>query len=98
VVSWKDGSTSYIQLRELKNSYPVETAEYAISNQINTKPPFIWWVPYVLRKRERLISKVEKGKTQYWHHTHKYGIELPKSASEALEIDWKTELHSGMTQ
>jgi hypothetical protein len=90
LVSWKDGSTSYVSLREMKNSYPVETAEYAISNQINTKPAFIWWVPYVLFKCERLISKAKKSKTKYWHHMQKYGIELPKSASKALEIEQKT--------
>lgn len=43
----------------------------------------------MMRKRERLISKLKKGKTKYWHRTHKYVIELPKSVSEALEIDRK---------
>ncbi len=41
LVSWKDGSTSYVPLREMKNSYPVETAKYAVSNKIDTKPAFI---------------------------------------------------------
>jgi hypothetical protein len=45
----------------------------------------------VMRKRERLISKIMKGKTKYWQRTHKYGIELPKSVQEALEIDCRTD-------
>jgi hypothetical protein len=44
-------------------------------------------VPYVLRKRERIIQKV---KTQYWKRTHKYGVELPKSVKQALAIDRNT--------
>jgi hypothetical protein len=77
-------------LRELKNSHPIETADYAVANKINTKPAFAWWVPHVLRKRNQLIAKLKKSKTEYWHRSHKYGIELPKSVSEALEIDRKT--------
>jgi hypothetical protein len=74
----------------MKNSFPVETAEYAVANKIDTKPAFVWWVPYVMRKRSQLICKIKKGKTKYWHRTHKYGIELPKSVDEALEIYRRT--------
>ena len=35
LVAWKDGTTSYIPLREMKNSFPVETAKYAVSNKID---------------------------------------------------------------
>jgi hypothetical protein len=90
LVSWKDGTTTYVPLREMKNSFPVETAEYAVANKIDTKPAFVWWVPYVMRKRSQLICKIKKGKTKYWHRTHKYGIELPKSVDEALEIYRRT--------
>jgi len=90
LVSWKDGTTTYVPLREMNNSVPEEAAENAVANKIDTKPAFIWWVPYVMRKRSRLICKVKKGKTKYWHRTNKYGIELPKSVDEALEIDRRT--------
>jgi len=90
LVAWRDGSTSYVPLREMKNSFPLETADYAVSNNIHTKPAFTWWVPRVLRKRDRLICKLKKGKTKYWQHTHKYGVELSKSAQEALDINYKT--------
>jgi hypothetical protein len=59
-------------------------AEYALSNKIQEEPAFKWWVPTVLRKRERIINKVKK---KYWRTTHKFGIRLPKTMKEALHLD-----------
>ena len=86
-VEWKDGSTSWVHLRDLKDSNPVELAEYAVANKISEEPAFAWWVRDVLRRRDRIIKKV---KSRYWSRTHKFGIELPKSVAEALEIDRRT--------
>eukprot|EP00978_Attheya_sp_CCMP212_P008877 scaffold20848_cov68-Attheya_sp.AAC.1 len=83
-VQWKDGSTDWIALKDLKESYPVELAEYAINSKIDDEPAFAWWVPYTMKKRERIISKV---KSKYWARTHKYGIRAPKNIKEAKEID-----------
>ncbi len=101
LVSWKDGTTTYVPLRDMKNSYPVETADYAINNNIAKEPAFSWWVPHVQRKREHIIGKLKKKK--YWSKTHKYGIELPKSVKEALAIDrrmattfWHDAIHKEM--
>jgi hypothetical protein len=38
--------------------------------------------------RNRIIEKLSKKK--YWQRTHKYGIELPKSVAEALDINQRT--------
>eukprot|EP00980_Cylindrotheca_fusiformis_P025880 scaffold14789_cov72-Cylindrotheca_fusiformis.AAC.2 len=65
----------------------VEVAEYAVANKIEEEPAFKWWVPYVLKKRNRILSKV---KSKYWRTTHKFGIELPHSVEEAYEIDKRT--------
>ena len=46
--------------------------------------PVKWWVLYVLRKRERIISK---AKAKYWRTTHKYGVKLPNNVKEALHLD-----------
>ena len=83
-VEWRDGSASWVPLKDLKVSNPVELAEYAVTNKIDTEPAFNWWVQKVLWKREWIIKKV---KSQYWKCTHKYGIELPHSVEEALAID-----------
>jgi hypothetical protein len=87
LVSWKDGSTSWVPLKDMKDSFPVEVAEYAMVNKIIEEPAFAWWAKQVLRKRDRIIKKV---KSRYWDHTHKYGILLPKSIKEALRIDRET--------
>ena len=86
---WKDGSTSWENLCKLKESHPVETAEYAMTMGIDHEPAFNWWVPYVLKKRQSIISLVKKRQTRYLKRTHKFGIEVPKSIDEALELDKK---------
>ncbi len=57
---WRDGSTSWIDLKDLKESHPVQTAEYAIATGIDHEPVFNWWVHDVLRCRGRIISLVKK--------------------------------------
>jgi hypothetical protein len=87
MVTWKDGSSDWIKLKDIKDSYPVQVAEYAVTNNIAHEPAFNWWVHDVLRKRNRIISKV---KSKYWRTTHKFGIRVPKSVEEALQIDEET--------
>lgn len=71
-------------MKDVKDSYPVELAEYVIQNQISEQPAFTWLVPYTIKKKARIIDKV---KSKYWERTHKYGIRIPKSVKEALEVD-----------
>ena len=33
LVSWKDGSTSWVPLKDMKEAYPVQVAEYAVANK-----------------------------------------------------------------
>ncbi len=83
-VEWKGGTSDWISLKDLKHAYPVQLAEYAIRNKIDKEPAFAWWVPYVIKKRKVIISKL---KSKYWQRTHKYGIQLPKTVKEAYDID-----------
>lgn len=85
-VKWKDGSGDWVELKDLKDSYPVQLADYAVQMKLEDEPAFAWWVPYVLRKRKRIIGKL---KSKYWQRTHKYGVEVPKSVQEAKRIDEK---------
>jgi hypothetical protein len=85
----KDGSTSWENLADLKESHPLETAEYAVTQGIHHKPAFTWWVPHVLKKRDQIISLVCKRTTRYLKRTHKFGIEVPKTVKEALALDRK---------
>ena len=49
-VEWKDGTVSWVDLKDLEASNPVELAEYAIANEIEEEPAFKWWVKDTLRK------------------------------------------------
>jgi hypothetical protein len=84
---WKESSLSWEKLSDLKESHPLETAEYALTMGINHKPAFNWWVHHVLKKRDRIISAVARRSTCYLKQTHKFGIEIPRTVKEALELD-----------
>ena len=84
LVQWRDGSTQWIALKDLKQSNPVECAEYAVSCGIDKEPAFSWWVPYTLKKRDRIIGSVN---TRAQRESHKYGIELPRNVQHAKIID-----------
>jgi hypothetical protein len=86
---WKDGSTSWESLADLKESYPIETSEYAVTKGLDHEPTFNWWVPHVLKKHDQIISLVCKWTTRYLKRTHKFGIEIPKTVKEALALDRK---------
>jgi hypothetical protein len=93
---------SWVKLKDLKASNPVELAEYAVANQIAEELAFKWWVSNTLRKQNRIISKVTK---KYWLMMHKCGCKLPHSVEEALEIDrqmgtdhWQRALNKEMSK
>ena len=45
-VQWKDGSTLWEKLSDLKESHPVEGAEYALSQGLMNESAFNWWVDF----------------------------------------------------
>ncbi|MEL6803974.1 MAG: hypothetical protein AAFO91_09360, partial [Bacteroidota bacterium] len=90
-VEWKDGSTSWVPLRDLKESNPVEVAEYAEANRILSEPAFTWWARHALRQRDRIIKAIVKTReTRYQRREQKFGIDLPKTVEQALQIDKTT--------
>jgi hypothetical protein len=84
LIQWAGGSESWIALKDMKESHPVEVAEFARARGIHDEPAFSWWVPYVIRKRDVILSKL---KARIRKTTHKYGIEIPTSLEHAYEID-----------
>ena len=83
-VEWIDGTSSWIPLSDIKESNPIEVAEYSIAHGIDHEPALAWWVNQVLRKRERIIKQV--------HHrlakkSLKFGVTVPNSVKEALALD-----------
>ena len=84
-VRWKGGSGDWVAMKDLKESYPVQLADYAIANDLQAEPAFAWWVPHTLKKRTAIIGKMKS--TKHWERTHKYGIRVPRNVKEAFEID-----------
>lgn len=83
-VQWKDGTQQWIPLKDLKESNPVEVAEYVMKHELVDEPAFAWWVPHTLRKRDRIIAAVN---ARVKKKTHKYGIMVPTTISEAYALD-----------
>jgi hypothetical protein len=75
-------------LKDLKESHPIEVAEYAIANKLVSEPVFEWWVPSVMR---RTGSNTESVKSRMVKRTHKFGIRIPRTVEEALKLDRQSE-------
>ena len=82
-IQWKDCSTSWEKLSNLKELHPVECEEYAVSQGLMNEPAFDWWVGYVLKKHESIISLVKKRNMRNLKRNEKFGIALPKKIKEA---------------
>lgn len=61
LVEWKDGSSNWIALKDLKVSNPIELAEYAIANELQDEPAFQWWIREAIRQRNRIIKKIKRS-------------------------------------
>ena len=46
-IKWKDGSTTWNKLKDIKDSYRAQLAEYAVENRVSEEPAFTWWVKFV---------------------------------------------------
>ena len=83
-VEWKDGTTSWLPLTELKETNTVEVAEYAVANRIDDEPAFDWWVKDIIRRKQRLIKL---SKARHIRRGYKFGIRVPRTCKEALALD-----------
>ena len=83
-IKWRDGTTKWVSLEDLKEFNPIEVAEYFKAHNIQEEPAFAWWVSYTLRKRDRIIASVNSHVRK---SSHKYGIEIPMSIKHAEDID-----------
>ena len=83
---WKDISTTWAPLKDLKESNHVDIAEYFVGNMISDEAVFAWWVPYNLKKQYQIIAKV---KACFLKKYHKFGVEVPTLVEEAYRLDQK---------
>ena len=84
-VRWKDGSHDWVELKDMKDSYPVELDTYAEDRELLEEPAFAWWTTNVFRRKRRMMKAV---KSKYWEKTSKYGIPIPKTVKEAIGIHY----------
>jgi hypothetical protein len=83
-VEWRESSTSWLPLKELKEINIVDVAQYAVDNQIEYEPAFEWCVRGLFKKKNRLIKTMKK------HHVRrgfKFGIQIPTTWEEAIDLD-----------
>ena len=85
-IQCKDGSSYWNQIKDIKEAYPVQIAEYAAMHDIADEPAFAWWIRHTLKKRDHIISKTV---SRYWQRTRKYSIDIPKSVDYGIRIDRK---------
>ena len=83
-IQWRDGNTTWVDLKDIKEAHTVQLAEYTVASKISMDPTFAWWVPHTLKKRNRIIKKV---KSKYLLKTCKFGIKLPKNTKQEIEFD-----------
>jgi hypothetical protein len=84
LVQWKDGSTTLVMLKDMKNSCPVQLAKHASQRRVAGNSSFVWWIQHVLNKHNCIIGKL-KGKC--WACTHKFGVKIPKIIEEAKRFN-----------
>ena len=84
-IKWQDQSTSWLPLNVVKESYPVELAEFAYANGFEPEPAFKWWTRHVLRHRDRMISRLKT--MRHRKGRMKFGIQIPGTVEEALKLD-----------
>jgi hypothetical protein len=83
-VKWRNGSTSWENLKDLKEANPIETAEYAVSHSLTAEPAFSWWVSYTIKKRDRIIKAV---RAHFVQKEYKYGLKVPYTIAEGRQLD-----------
>lgn len=86
LIKWKDNSTTWVPLSTVKESFPVQCAEFVTARQLQEEPAFKWWVPHTFRKRESILAYTKS----YRHHRKgrmKYGVLIPSTVQQAIEYD-----------
>ena len=84
-VRWETGETSWIPLKDIKESNAAKVAEYAVQEGIEKEPAFAWWVKTALKQRDAMINKV----CMRLRKRSKFGIDIPRNFKEAVEFDRK---------
>lgn len=69
-----------MDLKLMKESYPVQVAEYVESLGFSDGPVFAWWVPYMLRKKDIIVTATN---SHVRHQMHKQSIKEALAPDQA---------------
>ena len=56
---WKGSSTTWENLKDMKDCYPLEMANYDMEKDIDKTSAFSWWATHAIRKKDIIISKLK---------------------------------------
>ena len=56
LVKFRYGSEQWVTLKIFKETNQIEVSEFSTAREIADELTFLWWVPYTLRKRYRIIA------------------------------------------
>ena len=73
-------------IKGLKESNPVEVAEFEKARCLESKPAFCWWVPHVMGEMDVMMSNVTSRAQKT---THDHGIEMPTNIEHDKRLDTK---------
>ena len=83
-VKWRNGTDSWLTLKDLKESNPLQVAEYVQLAEIMDEPTFAWWAEHALKRRDKIIAGIASRRKK---KTHEFGIEAPRDVHHALQLD-----------
>ena len=86
-VQWKDETTTWKRLQDIKESHTIQVTDYSITQGISNEPYFNWWVNHVIKKLEVIISALKGTASQAVKKNIKFGIRVPQIVNEALRTD-----------
>jgi hypothetical protein len=81
-----------MDLKDVKESHPVLLAEYAVANKLVSELAFNWWVPYTLKKRDRIIKAMKK---RYFRKLEKLVLSYLRTCNAPWRLIGKPELGIG---
>jgi hypothetical protein len=91
-VEWNNGSNSWVVLKDLKDTNPVQIAEYAVVNNLTSnEPAFQWWVPFVLKKVRAHSTQSQDKVLVYASQVQTGAIKKHDRSIAVLQIDRRTE-------
>ena len=82
-VQWENGERSWIALKDIKESNPLEVAKFAIDHGLESEPAFAWWVKQAVKKRNIFIGKASMRHIR----NMEVGSKIPQTFEEAVVLD-----------